>query len=88
MPHLTSGLKGEETSMFARLVGIADVFDALASSRAYKEPWTDEQIKSEISKNSGTQFDPEIVATFLENYSDLKAIRERFQNPHQARRGT
>ena len=88
MPHLTSGLKGEETSMFARLVGIADVFDALASSRAYKEPWTDEQIKSEISKNSGTQFDPEIVTTFLENYSDLKAIRERFQNPHQARRGT
>jgi len=84
MPHLTSGLKGEETSMFARLVGIADVFDALASSRAYKEPWTDEQIKSEISKNSGTQFDPEIVATFLENYSDLKAIRERFQKPHQA----
>ena len=88
MPHLTSGLKGEETSMFARLVGIADVFDALASSRAYKEPWTDEQIKSEFSKNSGTQFDPEIVATFLENYSDLKAIRERFQNPHQTRRGT
>ena len=88
MPHLTSGLKGEETSMFARLVGIADVFDALASSRAYKEPWTDEQIKSEFSKNSGTQFDPEIVATFLENYSDLKAIRERFQKPHQTRRGT
>jgi len=84
MPHLTSGLKGEETSMFARLVGIADVFDALASTRAYKEPWTDEQIKSEFSKNSGTQFDPEIVATFLENYSDLKAIRERFQKPHQA----
>ncbi len=77
--HLTVGLKGENTSLFARLVGIADVFDALASSRAYKKPWNDEQIKSEISKNSGSQFDPEIVEIFLKNYNDLKTIRERFQ---------
>ncbi len=83
MPHLV-GLKGKETPEFARLVGIADVFDALASHRPYKEPWTDEQILSEISKTSGTHFDPEIVQIFLENYVDLKAIRERFQNPHKA----
>ena len=81
--HLTVGLKGEETSLFARLVGIADVFDALASQRAYKEPWTDEQIVSEISKTAGSHFDPEIVQIFVENYADLKAIRERFQNPRK-----
>jgi putative two-component system response regulator len=77
------GLKGEETSLFARLVGIADVFDALASQRAYKEPWTDEQIVSEINKTAGSHFDPEIVQIFAENYADLKAIRERFQNPRK-----
>ena len=82
MPHLV-GLKGKETPEFARLVGIADVFDALASHRPYKEPWTDEQILNEINKSSGTHFDPEIVQIFLQNYADLKAIRERFQNPHK-----
>ncbi|MSR33331.1 MAG: HD domain-containing protein [Phycisphaerales bacterium] len=81
--HLDVGLKGEETPIFARLVGIADVFDALASQRTYKEPWNDEQIKKEIRKGSGTHFDPRIVDIFLENYEDLKAIRERFPNPYK-----
>jgi len=85
VPHLKQGLKGEEIPLFARLVGIADVFDALASHRVYKEPWTDEQIVSEIRKGSGTQFDPAIVEIFLKNYDDLKAIRERFQIPSSTR---
>ena len=85
VPHLKQGLKGEEIPLFARLVGIADVFDALASHRVYKEPWTDEQIVSEIRKGSGTQFDPAIVEIFLKNYDDLKAIRERFQIPRSMR---
>ena len=85
VPHLKQGLKGEEIPLFARLVGIADVFDALASHRVYKEPWSDEQIVSEIRKGSGTQFDPAIVEIFLKNYDDLKAIRERFQIPRSMR---
>ena len=85
VPHLKQGLKGEEIPLFARLVGIADVFDALASHRVYKEPWTDEQIVREIRKGSGTQFDPAIVEIFLKNYDDLKAIRERFQIPRSMR---
>lgn len=81
-PHLKQGLKGEQIPLFARLVAIADVFDALASQRAYKEPWNDEQIKAEIRAGYGTHFDPQLVDLFLENYEDLKAIRQRYDNTH------
>ena len=81
-PHLKQGLKGEQIPLFARLVAIADVFDALASQRAYKEPWSDEQIKIEMRQGSGTHFDPQLVDIFMENYEDLKAIRQRYDNTH------
>jgi HD-GYP domain-containing protein (c-di-GMP phosphodiesterase class II) len=77
VPHQTAGLKGAETPLFARLVAIADVFDALASRRAYKDSWSDEKIKETIRAGSGTHFDPEIVEVFLDNYAELKFIRER-----------
>ncbi|MCE9618354.1 MAG: HD domain-containing protein [Planctomycetes bacterium] len=76
--HQARGLKGEETPLFARLVAIADVYDALASHRAYKEPWTDDKILEAIREGAGKHFDPEIAEVFLENFADLKSIRERF----------
>ena len=71
--------KGEEIPFAARITALADVFDALASKRSYKEPWTDEQILSEIEKDSGTHFDPDIVDAFFQNFDVIKAIRNKFK---------
>ncbi len=59
------GLKGEEIPLSARIVALADVYDALRSKRVYKEPMTHELAKSEIIRLKGTHFDPLIVNAFL-----------------------
>jgi HD-GYP domain-containing protein (c-di-GMP phosphodiesterase class II) len=60
------GRKGEEIPLTGRIVAIADVFDALGSKRVYKEPWTEEDVLSEIRNSAGTKFDPELVDVFFE----------------------
>src|SRR2546426_6089463 len=59
------GKKGEEISLAARIVSIADVFDALTSKRPYKEAWSAEAVSKTIEARSGERFDPEIVAGFV-----------------------
>ncbi len=59
------GLEGEEVSPMARIVAVADVFDALAHTRPYKEAWAEDAAVAEIMRGSGTQFDPEITAAFV-----------------------
>ncbi len=58
-------LEGEAIPRSARLVRVADVFDALTSRRPYKEPWTLEAALDCLREQSGKQFDPAIVAAFL-----------------------
>lgn len=65
------GLKGQETPLHARVVGLVDVYDALTTRRVYKEAWAHEEAVEEIRKGRGTQFDPELVDVFL-------AAAERF----------
>jgi len=62
------GLKGEEISLQARIIGIADAYDAMTSDRSYRKGLSKEEAINEIRINSGTQFDQEIVKVFLENY--------------------
>ncbi|MGV8905448.1 MAG: HD domain-containing phosphohydrolase [Acetobacterium sp.] len=62
------GLKGTEISLQARIIGIADAYDAMTSDRSYRKGLSKEEAIKEIKLNSGTQFDPEIVKVFLENY--------------------
>ena len=71
----TEGLKGEEIPLAARIVALADVFDALSSKRVYKEAWTEGSVLKEIRRNAGTQFDPEIVDVFFEVISRIKEIQ-------------
>jgi HD-GYP domain-containing protein (c-di-GMP phosphodiesterase class II) len=71
--------KATEIPLPARITALADVFDALASKRSYKDPWTDEKILSVIEESSGTHFDPELVAVFFEIFDVIKAIRDRFR---------
>jgi putative two-component system response regulator len=59
------GLQGEATPLSARVVKVADVFDALTSRRPYKEPWPVEAALEILREQSGKQFDPAIVAAFL-----------------------
>ena len=56
------GLKGQEIPLVARIIGIADAYDAMTSERDYKEILTKEEVRKEIESNIGTQFDPYIAS--------------------------
>jgi len=77
-PKMGEGKRGEEIPLAARITALADVYDALASRRSYKDPWTDEKILEIIKQDSGTHFDPEIVDCFLEIFDVIAAIRQKF----------
>src|SRR5712692_10624135 len=58
------GKKGGDISLAARIVSVADVFDALTSKRPYKNAWTLEEGMNSIITGAGAQFDPDVVAVF------------------------
>jgi HD-GYP domain-containing protein (c-di-GMP phosphodiesterase class II) len=61
-----TGVQGNQIPLVARIVAIADTFDAMPSNRVYREKELDmEYTLNEIRKNKSTQFDPEIVDVFL-----------------------
>lgn len=60
-----NGLKGEEIPEMARIIGIADAYDAMTSNRVYRKRLTNEKVISEIKKCSGTQFDPKLAEIFV-----------------------
>ena len=70
------GLKGEEIPLSARMVALADVYDALTSKRLYKDAFSHEKARDIILKLSGTHFDPEIVDTFRLVEDDFRRIRK------------
>jgi len=72
------GLSGDTIPLIGRIATVADVFDALTSKRPYKEAWPVEQASAEIDKNSGIQFDPEIVEAFKKALPDILEVRERY----------
>ncbi|MDD3594385.1 MAG: HD domain-containing protein [Candidatus Gastranaerophilales bacterium] len=59
------GIRGEEIPLSARIIAIADTYDAMTSSRSYRKALSHEVAKAEIERCSGTQFDPELVKLFL-----------------------
>ena len=72
------GVKGEDTPVCARCVALADVFDALVSRRAYKEPWPPEKAYEEVVSQRGKQFDPAVVDAFVQNFDKFKDIMMRY----------
>ena len=64
------GLKGNEIPIQARIITLADSYDAMNSKRIYRNALSFNQIKEEIEKNAGTQFDPEITQIFLKLMDD------------------
>lgn len=64
------GKKGEEISLAARIVSVADVFDALTSKRPYKDAWSAEEGLKAIESGAGEKFDPQIVTGFVALYRE------------------
>jgi len=60
------GLKGEQISLHARIIAIADTYDAMISERAYRKPYSQNDTIMEIERCAGSQFDPNIVQLFIE----------------------
>ncbi len=78
LPRLGRGKAGEEIPIAARIVALADVYDALVSARVYKDAWPEDRVMDTITGEAGTRFDPEVVSAFLEIYEVISAIRARY----------
>ena len=68
------GLKGIKIPFCARVLAVADVFDALVSKRSYKQQMSFDQTFEIIKKGSGGHFDPEIVNVFLSIRPDIERV--------------
>ena len=79
-PSSGIGLKGEAIPLFARIVSVADVFDALSSKRMYKEAWPEDRVLTEMKVNAGKQFDPELIEIMFENIDMFRAIHEKYDS--------
>ncbi|MCL2916057.1 DUF3369 domain-containing protein [Shewanella corallii] len=75
-----NNLKGDDISLYARIVAIADVFDALTHARCYKEAWPLNEVIDEMKKGAGTHFDPFLLALFMENINTFVAIKDQWRD--------
>ena len=73
-----SGLAGEDIPLSARIMAVADVFDALVSRRSYKVPFSFEKAMDIIKEGAGTQFDPSIVQAFVDASDEVRKVAESF----------
>lgn len=75
-------LKGDEIPLAARITAVADTFDAMTSKRSYRDPIPLSDVVEEFKKCSGTQFDPNIVNTFLDiinnEYDVIEEIQQKY----------
>jgi HD-GYP domain-containing protein (c-di-GMP phosphodiesterase class II) len=76
-PH---GLRGQAIPLEARVVAVADVFDALASGRVYKRPWRNDRALATLRRMSGSKLDPACVAALAACRDEVEAIQERFRD--------
>ncbi len=74
------GLAGEAIPVSARLMALADVYDALISRRCYKAPMSHEEAAAILDAGSGTHFDPEVVEAFRQRQEDFKRIAQTYSD--------
>jgi hemerythrin-like metal-binding protein len=74
------GLSGEEIPLLARICAVADVFDALCAVRPYKDAWPLHDAVEMVHAQSGTQFDPAVVAAFDRAMPEIVRIRELYRD--------
>ncbi len=72
------GLAGKAIPMSARIVAVADVFDALTMKRPYKDPWPMDRVLANVREGAGTHFDPDVVAAFDTILPDLLTTKREW----------
>ena len=77
------GLAGEDIPLSARIMAVADVFDALVSRRSYKAPFPFEKAMDIIREEAGTHFDPEVAQAFLHAEKDVRRVEEEFSRKYE-----
>jgi len=80
------GMKGDEIPFLARIISVADAFDAMTSDRQYRSKLNIEEAKKQLTLNSGTQFDSDVVNNFitlLEDFDEMQKEIEHTYNPDQ-----
>ncbi len=75
------GIKGKNIHLYARIVMVADVFDALLSERSYKKAWPEEEAAAHINEQSGRHFDPEIIKAFNRCKDRMLDIKHKYDGP-------
>ena len=75
-----SGLIGDDIPLIGRIVAVADVFDALTSTRPYKPAWDLDRARQYLLDQQGRHFDPRCVSALLDHWDEVLAIRERFSD--------
>jgi putative two-component system response regulator len=73
-----TGLRGEHIPLEARIVAIADVYDALTSVRPYKPAWPVEEALTYMDEHAGRHFDPKLVEILAREREEVLSIGERF----------
>lgn len=74
------GLKGEGIHVMARIVAVADVFDALTHKRCYKEAWPIDKVISVMNESSGSHFDPKVLKVLMDNIDAALAINNKYKD--------
>lgn len=72
------GLSGEQIHLYARIIAVADVFDALSHARCYKPAWPMDDVLAYLRDASGTHLDANIVQMLMENLDEILAIKSRY----------
>ena len=80
-----TGLTGEEIPLSARIMAVADVFDALVSRRSYKPGFPFEKAMNIIREESGTHFDPDVAQAFLNAESEVRRVEEEFNKQYESK---
>ena len=80
-----NGLEGDKIPEVARIIGVADSYDAMASNRSYRNALPQEVVRSEIEKGRGTQFDPRIADIMLQMIDEDKEYQMKEAEPLQRR---
>jgi putative nucleotidyltransferase with HDIG domain len=75
------GVKGKDIPLHARIIAIADTFDAMTSSRSYRRALSFRTALSELERKKGTQFDPDIAEIFIEILQESPYYFTRFREP-------
>ena len=75
------GLACDAIPVSARLMAVADVYDALISKRVYKPAFSHDQACSTIVRGKGTHFDPDMVDAFVDIAEDFRSIAQKYPDP-------